>query len=48
MNSVGDPAVDLLKRNKVSVDIFWLKDKSLEDSSSPPDPDVIATKIAED
>jgi hypothetical protein len=26
----------------VSLDIFWLKDESLEDSASLPDPDVIA------
>jgi type I restriction enzyme M protein len=39
---------DLLKRDKVSLDIFWLKDESLEDSANLPDPDVIATEIAED
>jgi type I restriction enzyme M protein len=39
---------DLLKRNKVSLDIFWLKDESLEDSANLPDPDVIAAEIAED
>lgn len=38
----------LLKRDKVSLDIFWLKDESLEDSANLPDPDVIATEIAED
>jgi type I restriction enzyme M protein len=32
----------------VSLDIFWLKDESLEDSANLPDPDVIATEIAED
>jgi type I restriction enzyme M protein len=32
----------------VSLDIFWLKDESLEDSSNLPDPDVIAADIAED
>jgi type I restriction enzyme M protein len=40
--------VDLLKRDKVSVDIFWLKDESLEDSANLPVPDVIAAEIAED
>ncbi len=30
------------------MDIFWLKDESLEDSANLPDPDVIATEIAED
>lgn len=39
---------DLLKRDKVNLDIFWLKDESLEDSASLPDPDVLAEEIAED
>ncbi len=39
---------DLLKRDKVSLDIFWLKDESLEDSANLPGPDVIAAEIAED
>ena len=39
---------DLLKRDKVNLDIFWLKDESLEDSANLPDPDVIAAEIAED
>ena len=39
---------ELLKRDKVSLDIFWLKDESLEDSANLPDPDVIAGEIAED
>lgn len=32
----------------VSLDIFWLKDDSLEDSANLPEPDVIAAEIAED
>jgi type I restriction enzyme M protein len=39
---------DLLKRDKVSMDIFWLKDDSLEDSANLPAPVVIAAEIAED
>ena len=39
---------DLLKRDKVNLDIFWLKDESLEDSANLPDPDVIAAEIVED
>jgi type I restriction enzyme M protein len=39
---------DLLKRDKASLHIFWLKDESLEDSANLPDPDVIASEIAED
>ncbi|MCC5645371.1 hypothetical protein LC607_20965 [Nostoc sp. CHAB 5824] len=32
----------------VSLDIFWLKDESLEDSDNLPAPDVLALEIAED
>jgi type I restriction enzyme M protein len=39
---------DLIKRDKASLDIFWLKDESLEDSANLPDPDVIAAEIVED
>ncbi len=39
---------ELLKRDKVSLDLFWLKDKSLEDSAGLPDPDLIAAEIADD
>ena len=39
---------ELVKRDKVNLDIFWLKDKSLEDSDDLPDPDVIAQEIADD
>jgi type I restriction enzyme M protein len=39
---------DLPKRDKASLDMFWLKDESLEDSANLPDPDVIAAEIAED
>jgi type I restriction-modification system DNA methylase subunit len=39
---------ELLKRDKLNLDIFWLKDESLEDSANLPDPDVIAAEIVED
>jgi type I restriction enzyme M protein len=39
---------ELVRRDKASLDIFWLKDESLEDSANLPDPDVIALEIAED
>ena len=39
---------DLIKRDKVNLDIFWLKDESLEDSANLPPPDVIAGEIVED
>ncbi len=38
---------DLMKRDKASLDIFWLKDKSLEDSENLPSPDVLAKDIVE-
>jgi type I restriction enzyme M protein len=31
---------ELLKHDKVKLDIFWLKDDTLEDSADLPDPDV--------
>ena len=36
---------DLMQRDKVSLDIFWLKDESLEDSKNLPAPDMIAAEI---
>jgi type I restriction enzyme M protein len=39
---------ELVARDKVSLDIFWLKDESLEDSANLPDPHVLAGEIAED
>jgi type I restriction enzyme M protein len=38
---------ELMQRDKINVDIFWLRDESLEDSASLPDPDVIAREIME-
>jgi len=38
---------ELIQRDKVSLDIFWLKDESLEDSENLPSPDIIASEIAE-
>jgi len=39
---------DLIKRDKVSLDIFWLRDESLEDGENLPAPGVIAAEIVED
>jgi len=39
---------DLIKRDKVNLDIFWLKDESLEDSANLPAPDILAAEIMED
>jgi type I restriction enzyme M protein len=39
---------ELVNRDKASLDIFWLKDKSLEDSENLPDPRILAIEIVED
>ena len=39
---------ELLKCDKLSLDLFWIKDKSLTDTDSLPSPDVLATEIADD
>ena len=41
------PAGDL-QRDKVSLDLTWLRDESLEDLDNLPPPDVIAREIVED
>ncbi|MXZ84625.1 MAG: hypothetical protein F4Z02_03080 [Acidimicrobiia bacterium] len=38
----------LLARDKVSLDLFWLRDESLEDIDNLPAPAVLAAEIAED
>jgi type I restriction enzyme M protein len=39
---------ELVKRDKTSLDIFWLRDESLEDSENLPDPAILAAEIVED
>lgn len=39
---------ELLARDKLSLDIFWLKDESLEENANLPAPEVIAAEIMED
>jgi type I restriction enzyme M protein len=39
---------ELIKRDKINLDIFWLKDESLEDSANLPDPEILAREIVED
>jgi type I restriction enzyme M protein len=39
---------DLVKRDKANLDIFWLRDESMEDTATLPPPDVIAEEILED
>lgn len=38
---------DIIARDKTSLDIFWLKDKSLTDLDNLPDPDILAAEIIE-
>ncbi len=38
---------EILTRDKTSLDIFWVKDKSLADLDNLPDPDVLAAEIVE-
>jgi type I restriction enzyme M protein len=38
---------DLMQRDKASLDIFWLRDESVEDMENLPDPEIIAKDIAE-
>ncbi|HSN78479.1 MAG TPA: class I SAM-dependent DNA methyltransferase, partial [Anaerolineae bacterium] len=42
------PYEQLIARDKANLDIFWLRDDSLEDSANLPDPDVLAAEIMED
>lgn len=39
---------ELLKRDKTNLDIFWIKDESLDDVDSLPEPSVIANELVED
>jgi len=39
---------ELLKRDKLSLDLFWLRDESLESTDNLPPPAVIAASIVED
>ena len=39
---------ELVARDKANLDIFWLKDESLEDSENLPDPDILAQEIVDD
>ena len=39
---------ELINRDKAGLDIFWLRDESLEESDNLPDPDVLAQEIVED
>jgi len=38
---------EIIQRDKVNLDIFWIKDESLENSENLPDPDILAQEITE-
>ena len=42
------PYDELVKRDKASLDIFWLRDESMEDSATLPTPDAILDEMLED
>lgn len=39
---------EIIARDKVSLDLSWLRDESLEDSANLPDPNILAHEIADD
>lgn len=39
---------EIIARDKVNLDIFWLRDESLEDTENLPAPDIIAVEIVEE
>ena len=39
---------EIINRDKVSLDLLWLRDESLEDSANLPDPHILAEEIADD
>jgi type I restriction enzyme M protein len=39
---------ELAKRDKLNLDMFWIKDESLEDAENLPEPDDLAEDIADD
>jgi type I restriction enzyme M protein len=39
---------ELTKRDKVNLDVFWLKDDALEESANLPAPEIIAQEIIDD
>jgi len=39
---------ELMSRDKVNLDIFWLRDESLEDTDNLPEPEVLAREIVEE
>lgn len=39
---------EIMARDKVNLDLTWLRDESLEDSANLPDPNILALEIADD
>ena len=39
---------EILKRDKLSLDVFWIKDNSLTNTDSLPSPNILATEIADE
>ncbi len=39
---------EIVARDKLSLDLSWLRDESLEDSANLPDPNILAQEIADD
>ena len=39
---------EILKRDKTNLDIFWVKDESLDDLAKLPDPNIIANELVDD
>ncbi len=39
---------EIQKRDKLSLDLFWIKDKSLTDTEALPAPDILAAEIADE
>ncbi|MBC5809275.1 MAG: methyltransferase [Candidatus Eremiobacteraeota bacterium] len=39
---------EIITRDKASLDVFWLRDESLEDAANLPEPHILAAEIVED
>ncbi len=39
---------EIIKRDKLSLDLFWIKDKSLTDTDALPEPSILATEIVDE
>ena len=39
---------EIMARDKASLDLFWLRDESLDDSATLPHPSILAAEIVED